>query len=109
MNEQRSPVATRFTDHTGIFFRNFSPANSQSFWQHVDMNDGRGAQVGPHYRSKAELLADHESYLCRAGWLADEHATGRSAGGARKSSNLRPLGYPPNVDDRCSYSIRDGA
>jgi hypothetical protein len=68
----RGPVlATRFSDQTGIFFRYFEPTSVKSFWQHIDMNDGRGAQVGPHYQSKDELLSDHEAYLRRAGWLRD--------------------------------------
>ncbi|WP_334043575.1 hypothetical protein [Burkholderia ambifaria] len=65
-------IATRFSDQTGVFFRYFEAMGAKSFWQHVDMNDGRGAQVGPHYRSKDELLSDHESYLRRAGWLTEE-------------------------------------
>lgn len=75
----RPTIATRFSDRTGIFFRYFSPGNSKPFWQHVDMNDGRGAQVGPHYNSKDELLSDHESYLRRAGWLVEDRKQQESA------------------------------
>lgn len=56
---------SRFSADTGVKFRQFSP----SHWQHVDCNDARNAQVGPIYKTKAELLADHEDYLRRAGWL----------------------------------------
>ncbi|WP_186214657.1 hypothetical protein [Burkholderia gladioli] len=75
----RPTIATRFSDHTGIFFRYFSPGNSKPFWQHVDMNDSRDAQVGPHYNSKDELLSDHESYLRRAGWLVEDSKQEESA------------------------------
>lgn len=37
-------------------------------WQYVDTTDGRNAQVGPIYRSKAEALADLEGYAARGGW-----------------------------------------
>ncbi len=61
-------IASRHTATTGIAFKMFAPGH----WQHVDMNDkGRFAQVGPLYRTKSELLADHEDYLKRAGWMAN--------------------------------------
>lgn len=56
---------TRFSAETGIRYRHCVGGQ----WQHIDTNDGGDAQVGPHYASKAELLADHEAYLYRAGWL----------------------------------------
>jgi hypothetical protein len=62
--------ATRFTPSTGIAFRHYGP----SHWQHIDTNDGRDAQVGPLYKTKDELLADHEAYLHRAGWISDGSA-----------------------------------
>lgn len=57
---------TRFSRQTGIYYRHFSVGH----WQHVDCNETRNAQVGPVYKTKDELLADHEDYLKRAGWLA---------------------------------------
>lgn len=57
---------TRHFEATSIAFRCILPGH----WQHVDLNDpARPAQVGPAYKTKAELLADHESYLSRAGWM----------------------------------------
>jgi len=42
----------------------------RGLWVYVDMSDGpQGyAQVGPHYPSKAELLADLRTYAHDAGW-----------------------------------------
>lgn len=57
---------TRFSRQTGIYYRHFGTGH----WQHVDCNDKRNAQVGPIYKTRDELLADHEDYLKRAGWLA---------------------------------------
>ena len=57
---------TRHTKVTGIYYRKFW----RDHWQHVDMNDpGKPAQVGPVYRTRAELLADHDDYVNRAGWM----------------------------------------
>lgn len=58
---------TRFTDATGVEIHR----THEGRWRHVDTNDGRRADVGPDYHTKAELLADHEAYLRRAGWLRD--------------------------------------
>jgi hypothetical protein len=61
-------METRFTKHTGVHIKQ----RADRTWQHVDCNDkGRAAEVGPIYNTKAELLADHEAYLIRAGWLTD--------------------------------------
>ncbi|CAE6793216.1 hypothetical protein R70006_04946 [Paraburkholderia domus] len=57
-------TTTRFTPETGIAVGHFG----DSHWQHVDTSDHRNAQVGPVYRTKSELLTDHEDYLTRAGW-----------------------------------------
>lgn len=68
-------MITRFTDSTGIVIscqEVYSPRERRNIkrWGHYDTNQaGRIAHVGPWYHSKAELLADHESYLKRAGWL----------------------------------------
>lgn len=62
-------MKTRFTAQTGVEIRQVTPGQ----WQHVDTNDGRGAQVGPAYRTKDEALADHEGYLHRGGWLRAAH------------------------------------
>lgn len=51
---------------TKIAYANFGP----NHWQHVDCNDpGRKATVGPVYRTKDELLANHEQYLIDGGWV----------------------------------------
>jgi hypothetical protein len=43
---------------------------NERVWGHFDCNDYfHGRHVGPWYKTKAEVLADHESYLVRAGWL----------------------------------------
>ena len=58
-------MKTRFTDETGIEIRR----KSNNTWQHFDISDGRAAQVGPVYQTKAEALTDHEAYLVRGGWM----------------------------------------
>lgn len=58
-------MKTPFTAQTGIEIKR----NADGRWRHVDTNDGRKAEVGPDYHTKAELIADHEGYLRRAGWL----------------------------------------
>lgn len=60
-------MKTRFSDQTGIHIQHAPNLG----WFHVDTNDERMAKVGPWYESKAEILADHENYLLRAGWLRD--------------------------------------
>lgn len=40
-------------------------------WQYADMSDKRPRQVGPIYKTKAEALADLESYAVRGGWVRD--------------------------------------
>lgn len=61
-------MKTRFTGQTGIEIKCVAGIG----WAHYDLNDGRAARVGPWYKTKAELLADHEAYLRRAGWLRGE-------------------------------------
>lgn len=58
-------MKTRFTEQTGIEIRRLLPGH----WRHVDCNDGLARPVGPAYKSQAEALADHESYLLSGGWL----------------------------------------
>lgn len=59
-------LATRHTPATGIAYRRSA---ADGTWRHVDTNDGRFADVGPHYQTKGELMADHERYLRDAGWM----------------------------------------
>ena len=41
-------------------------------WQFVDLSEeGRAAQVGAQYRTKAEALADLSDYVRRAGWIRE--------------------------------------
>lgn len=61
-------METRHTAKTGIIVRHYPGIG----WAHFDTNDNRAAKVGPWYATKAELLADHESYLHRAGWIRGE-------------------------------------
>lgn len=60
-------ISTRHTESTGVVIAMMAPG----VWQHVDTNDNRVGQVGPQYKTKAEALADHESYIRRAGWLIE--------------------------------------
>ena len=58
--------ATRYSQTTGIFYQHLRGIG----WQHLDTNDGsKPRQVGPWYKTQAELLADHADYLQRAGWI----------------------------------------
>lgn len=62
---------TRFSDQTGVYITYHKGVG----WRHYDCNDGFPKDgnlhrfVGPIYETKAELLADHENYLIRAGWM----------------------------------------
>jgi hypothetical protein len=69
---------TRYTPKTGIQIARLD-IYGVPFWQHIDTNDGGRAQVGPQYRTKAELLADHERYLLEAGWLDANQADSANA------------------------------
>ena len=74
-------MITRHTDATGITIGAhpvYNPTKKRNVtaWGHFDCNDGHPRHVGPWYYSKAEILADHENYLVRAGWLKPEHVTG---------------------------------
>ena len=62
-------METRYTRQTGICIKHYGPGH----WQHVDTNDGHPRQVGPIYKTKAELLADHENYLIRSGWMLNNN------------------------------------
>lgn len=68
-------MRTRFTAKTGIAYRKVGSA-----WRHVDTNDGRNAVVGPSYETRSELLADHEDYLVRAGWMTEPARAEAEAG-----------------------------
>ena len=59
---------TRNSAATGIYYGHHACG-----WQHYDHNDGDGygRGVGPIYKTKAELLADHESYMIRGGWILE--------------------------------------
>jgi len=59
--------ATRYSSVTGIVYQHVKGAG----WQHLDINDGLKRQVGPWYKTKNELLADHANYLQHAGWLRE--------------------------------------
>jgi hypothetical protein len=41
-------------------------------WAHYQADHNGVHKVGPWYQSKVEILADHESYLIRAGWMGAE-------------------------------------
>lgn len=68
-------METRYTDQTGIIVScqnayNVTLRRDEKCWGHYDTNDGAHMRhVGPWYKTKEEILADHESYLIRAGWL----------------------------------------
>ena len=69
-------METRYTEQTGITISAqevYSASGKRNVvaWAHYDNNGGHPRKVGPWYRTKAELLADHEDYLRRAGWLKD--------------------------------------
>ena len=55
-------MKTRYTKETGIEIMKIA----DNHWQHIDTNCGCHSQVGPIYKTKAEILADHELYLKRA-------------------------------------------
>lgn len=41
---------------------------TKGLWMFISLQDGSESQVGPHYASKAELLADTERYLTSWGY-----------------------------------------
>ena len=55
-------MKTRYTEKTGIEIIKQGPG----IWRHFDTSDN-GAVVGPCYKTKLEILADHERYL-RENW-----------------------------------------
>lgn len=65
---------TRHTAATGIFIAQVNAYNvtenkNVSVWGHFTHDRAAPAHVGPWYKTKAELLADHDQYLTRAGWV----------------------------------------
>lgn len=73
-------METRFTDETGITIAQmavYSHSGKQNVirWGHFDTNGGGMRHVGPWYKSKAEILADHENYLVQGGWMKAEAPT----------------------------------
>ena len=60
---------TRYTETTGIKIGK----DGLGYWRHWDCQHNMMQRaVGPKYRSKVELLADHNDYLRRAGWMGKE-------------------------------------
>lgn len=69
-------METRFSEKTGIYIGarevySVSGRRNVTAWAHYDYSMGKPCKVGPWYSTKAEILADHESYLVRAGWLVE--------------------------------------
>jgi hypothetical protein len=62
-------VKLSHTARSGLTLAKIEPYRAPSFWQHRDI-DGR--QVGPHYPTKAEALADTARYALDAGWIKQE-------------------------------------
>ena len=67
-------METRFTDATGIVIHkmegyNITLKKNVKLWGHFDTSDGGFSHIGPWYKTKAEILADHESFLIRTGML----------------------------------------
>jgi len=57
---------TRFSDETGVVIGAFG----RGHYQHLDTNCGIVRPVGFIYKTKLEILADHENYLRNVGgWL----------------------------------------
>lgn len=50
-------MKTRHTQETGL-----EVENQNGIWRHIDTNDGMRSAIGPHYQSKAEILADLDRY-----------------------------------------------
>lgn len=59
-------ATTRFSERTGIVYHRDTRSG---LWAHFDCNGDHYRKVGPWYKTKEELLADHEDYLIRAGWM----------------------------------------
>lgn len=57
-----------YSETTGVFIE----AQGGTCWSHVSCADGQRSRVGPRYKTKEEALADHASYLVRAGWLPEQ-------------------------------------
>ena len=69
-------METRYTDDTSILIHgrtvyNVTLKRNETGWSHYDYSTGKAVRVGPWYKTKAEILADHESYMKRAGWITE--------------------------------------
>ena len=67
-------METRYTDKTGIVIHKMEGYNvtlkkNVKLWGHFDTSDGVFSHVGPWYKTKEEILADHESFLIRTGCI----------------------------------------
>lgn len=67
-------METRFTDATGIVIHkmevyNITLKKNVKVWGHFDTSNGGFSHIGPWYKTKAEILADHESFLIRTGMI----------------------------------------
>jgi len=63
-------IKTRYTGKTGIAIGHFGKGH----WQHICLEAVNGynhGQVGPIYRTRVEIMADHENYLKRSWDLKD--------------------------------------
>ena len=68
-------METRYTDQTGLVLHHLQAYNvtlkkNISVWGHGTWESGTFRHVGPWYKTKAEALADLDSYMVRAGWVA---------------------------------------
>jgi hypothetical protein len=72
-NSTQEKEPCRHTEATRVYIGHNAAGG---FWQHCHIEDGRTypAPVGPQYKTRAEIHADHEAYLTRGGWLRDDVA-----------------------------------
>ena len=52
---------------------NITTKRTETVWSHWDWSSGQQVRVGPWYKTKAELLADHARYMVAAGWISEAY------------------------------------
>lgn len=52
---------------------NVTTKRKEMFWSHFDCSSGQHRRVGPCYKTKNELLADHSRYMVEAGWVSEAY------------------------------------
>jgi len=75
-------TATRHTSGTGVHFAHVFAG----VWRHVHVEGGAASVVGPEYRTRAELLADHDRYMHESWGVLDANPHPRTCAHCGRST-----------------------